>query len=174
MSALPRNIMEQKIVPSKAKSPSNVQQMATLAQVSRQFRNMYAPYLKKYRIEKEFSNYLKGLRYSMIARQPRENRPIVNKGNKPWHVSRKLVLAQSPYVNQRTRNMAKRVNERNVILKRIKNSLKRNVNRSTPGMITFTTVPNNKRYTYFTGYKNLHGMNAGIPKGGISRKSIGV
>jgi hypothetical protein len=147
--------------------------MAIFSQVSREFRNMYAPYLKKYKLEKAFSNYLKGLRYSMFSRQPRENRPLVNKGNKPWHVSRKLVLANSPYVNQRVRNMAKRITERNVLLRTIKNAPKRNIVMRN-GMITFKTEPNGKRYTYFTSNKSLRGMNAGIPKGGVSRKMIGV
>lgn len=174
LTNVPANLMKSAIVPSKARTPLDVQQMATLAQVSRDFRNMYEPYLKKYKLEKAFANYLKSLRYSMFSRQPRENRPIVNKGNKPWHVSRKLVLAESPYINQRTQNMARRITERNAILKKIRNAPKRNINYSVKGMIVFTTIPNNKRYTYFTSHKSLYGMNAGIPKGGISRKMLGV
>ena len=170
-SALPNNVVRS-IVPTKAKTVNNVRQMALLAQVSKDLKRIYGPALKNYQIQKKMANYLNSLQYGLFSREPREYTPRVERGNKPWHYSRQLVSKGSPFVTGKTANMAKRITQRNKILKNIKNSNKI-INYTKNGMITFTTS-NGKKYTYFKADKSLHGMNAGIPKKSITLKMIGI
>ena len=180
---LPMNIISTNIVPVKARTISNIEQIARMALVSREFRNIYLPELRKLKTQKNLSNYLNSLNYSMIHRLPkREYRPrfynpntgrLIAGPTKAYKAARELNRVESVFSTNRTRNLSRRFNQRNQVLKNIKRAPKRIVLKGEGQNfdITFKTLNNGKEYTWSSN-KTLRGMNVGVPYRNVKPRNI--
>lgn len=183
---LPRNVIYTHIVPTKARTVANIEQIARMALVSREFRNAYLPELRKLKTQKNLMNYLNSLTYSMFQRLPeREYRPrfyntdtgrLIVAPTKPYKAARELTRAGSVFSTKRTRNLSKRMNQRNQVISNIKRAPKRLISKGAgvngKGVnITFKTLTNDKVYTWHSN-KTLSGMNVGVPYRNVRIRNI--
>ena len=177
---IPRNVMVSKIIPTKPQTLANLKTLVAASMTSKEFKELLDPYIKPYKKQYLLSKLLNKYTYVLFSRNPREERPsnlrLMSAPTKPYSISRELVKAKSPYVNKRRANLAKRMNERNALLNKIRNSNKEilgvsgRIGNGEYG-INFKTIPNGKKYTWFSN-KTLHGMNTGIPKRNIPKYMV--
>ena len=178
---LAMNIISTHIVPKKPRTIENIRQIAIMALLSREFRNEYLPELRKLKTQKNLSNYLNSLNYSMFRRgeyRPRSYKPNTGRLEvgypKPYIAARKLVRANSVFSTKRTRNLSKRMNQRNNAINAIKRAPKQIISKSIGRgrtNITFKTLPNGKVYTWGSN-KTLNGLNLGVPYKNVKLRSI--
>jgi hypothetical protein len=179
------NIISTHIVPTKPRKISNLnfKQLALMALLSKNFRNAYLPAIRKLKTEKNLSNYLNSLTWSMFKRNPVEHRPRFYNTNtgrlligptKAYNSARKLDKSGSIFSTNRTRNLSRRMNQRNQVLSNIKIAPKRLISKGGNGRrtnITFKTLTNDKVYTWGSN-KTLNGLNVGVPYRNVKLRNI--
>jgi hypothetical protein len=178
---IPMNIISTHIVPKKPRTIENIRQIAIMALLSKEFKNEYLPELRKLKTQKNMSNYLSSLNYSMFRRgeyRPRFYNPNTGRLEsgypKPYNVARKLVRVNSVFSTKRTRNLSKRMNQRNNAINAIKRAPKQMISKSIGAgrtNITFKTIPNGKVYTWGSN-KTLNGLNLGVPYKNVKIRNI--
>lgn len=181
--SLPMNIISTHIVPKKPRTIENIKNTAKMLLLSKEFRNEYLPELRKLKTQKNMSNYLNSFTYTIFQRLPREERPRFYNPNtgrletgypKPYIAARKLVRANSVFSTKRTRNLSKRMNQRNNAINAIKRAPKQMISKSIGSgrtNITFKTLPNGKVYTWGSN-KTLNGLNLGVPYKNVKLRNI--
>jgi hypothetical protein len=177
------NIISTHIVPKKPRTIENIKNTAKMLLLSKEFRNEYLPELRKLKTQKNMSNYLNSFTYTIFQRLPREERPRFYNPNtgrletgypKPYIAARKLVRANSVFSTKRTRNLSKRMNQRNNAINAIKRAPKQMISKSIGSgrtNITFKTLPNGKVYTWGSN-KTLNGLNLGVPYKNVKLRNI--